>query len=185
MTMAETTTWIKIDRKLLKWRWFKNGNVLKVWLFLLIRANMQPNEFENIAVQRGQLVTSYKTISEYTGLTYDQSRRAIQHLKVSGEITYLRTRNFLVISIENYDEFQGTYQTFSQSNANQMPIKPQSYPNNLKKENIIKNGKNNARVREDDRAWETELDVPEQFRGRFGSKKDWLKWWEGGDPDEV
>jgi len=179
MTMADTTTWIKIDRKLLKWRWFSDNNTLKVWLFLLLSANYKPCEFEDMTVQRGQIVTSYRSIASQTFLTYDEVRTAISHLKLTGEITYLRRSNFLVISILKYNDYQGTSQTSSQSFPNHFPIISQSLPNNIRNNKKCKEGKN---IRA--RAWEDDLNVPPGLRGRFESKDAYLRW-KDGEPDEV
>ena len=180
MNMADTTTWIKIDRKLLKWRWFKDNNTLKVWLFLLISANYKPCEFEDMTVQRGQIVTSYNSIASQTFLTYDEVRTAISHLKRTGEITYLRRSNFLVISIGKYNDYQGASQTSSQSFPNRFPDPSQSLPNNIRNINNEERKNIYARARE----WEDEECVPPGLRGRFASREAYINY-RDGVPDEV
>lgn len=147
--------WIKLSRSLLDWRWFHDGNTLKVWLFLLLRANIEPGVFKNVPLARGQLATSYNTIAAQTGMTYEQARTAIAHLKGTGEITVLRRSNFLVISIEKYDLYQ--YST------------PDLAPRESQQ---IKNIRNYRRIISP--VWEDDLEVPEQFRGRFPDAESYL-----------
>ena len=85
--MAEPSTYIKIDRNIIRWRWFKNTNTLIVFLWLLLEANVSDHEFEHEMIHRGEVATSYKTIGISTGLTIQEVRTAILHLKSTGEIT--------------------------------------------------------------------------------------------------
>lgn len=185
--MAEKSTWIKIDRNILNWRWFTDRNTLQVFLWLLLNANIKPNGFMGTTVKRGEVATSCKTIASQSKMTENQARTAIQHLKTTGEITITRHSKFVVISIVNYDLYQGQNQITNpiktQSNHNQNPITSQQSKNIRKKER--KN--NNARAREgtdsdgvpdDDRSWETELNVPDSLKGAFENREAWLEFFE-------
>ena len=148
--------WIKLSRSLLDWRWFHDGNTLKVWLFLLLRANIEPSVFKNVPLARGQLATSYKSIAAQTGMTYDQARTAIAHLKDTGEITVLRRSNFLVISIGKYDLYQHCFPDLNPRESQQ-----------IKKKEYLKGVISPL--------WEDDLDVPGRFRGRFPDAESYLK----------
>ena len=67
--MAEQSTFIKLDRNIERWRWFKNKNTLIVFLWLLLNANVADHEFEHEIIHRGQVATSLKNVGMTTGLT--------------------------------------------------------------------------------------------------------------------
>lgn len=113
--MREETTYIFIDRNILEWGWYKNANVFRVFIHLLIIANYDEHKFENITLKRGEAATSYNSIAAATGLTYAQVRYSINCLKLTGELTVKKHSKFLVISIVNYDRYQRKKQGVSQS----------------------------------------------------------------------
>ena len=97
---------IKISRNLLNWRWYKNLVTKSVFLHLLLTANYEESELETIKIERGQVVTSYPSLSENLGITIRQARTAVEHLKSTGELTAKTYPKFQVISIVNYDLYQ-------------------------------------------------------------------------------
>ena len=134
--MADKTTYIKIDRNILSWGWYKNPKVLSVFIWLIIRANIKKSRFEKDTVPRGSLVTSNAHIAEECGLTIDNVRTALANLESTGEITRERRNKYQIITIVNYEAYQSGiiksgYQIpiKSQSNPEQVPIKSQQYKN--------------------------------------------------------
>ena len=91
--MAEKSTFIKIDRNILKWRWYEDANTFRVFVHLIIKANIRDADFERITVKRGQLVTSYPHLSRDLGISVKSARTAIKHLKETGEVQSEHTRN--------------------------------------------------------------------------------------------
>ena len=112
---------IKLDRKLLEWRWSKNPNMVALWVWLLLNANWEDKDFEGITLHRGELATSYAKIAESVGITYKQARGALDKLQQGKEVAITRRSKYLVISIEKYNEYQ--------SEGNQKAIKGQSKGN--------------------------------------------------------
>lgn len=124
--------WIKLSRKILDWRWYHNTNTLRVFLHLLLKANITDHDFETITIHRGELATSQGSLAKDLDLTIDQVRTALEHLKETEEITITRHSKFLVISIKNYSLYQDNPTQIpitSQSNPNQIPIKSQQSKN--------------------------------------------------------
>lgn len=113
---------ITLDKNIIDWRWFKNANVFRVFVYLILKANYKPCDFENMTIKRGQAVTSYPKLSEALGITEAQARTAISKLKETGEITVNATSKFSVITIINYDK----YQHADRRNNSQMTGKEQS-----------------------------------------------------------
>lgn len=185
--MAEKSTWIKIDRNILNWGWYKDTNTKALFIHLLIKANVKPGRFMGIVIKRGELATSYQSLSDETGLTIQNIRTAVNHLKLTGELTVRRQANFSVFSISNYSLYQGVltdHLTINQQTSN----KPLTDHQQQSKNKRIKEEKNNiARAREgadsdgvpdDDRSWEAELNVPDSLKGAFENREAWLEFFE-------
>lgn len=105
-----TEGWIKIDRNLLKWRWFTDGPTLIVWIYLLLQANYEERDFKTLTIRRGELVRSQAQIAADTGLSLKSVRTALEHLEATGEVARRRHGKNVVISIPNYDRYQDNRQ---------------------------------------------------------------------------
>ena len=121
--MAEKTTFIKLDRNIVNWRWYKEPNTMRVFLHLLLTANIRDYDFRYDTIHRGEVAVSIGNLGKSTGLSYDQVRTALTHLKDTNEITITRRPKYLVISIVKYNEYQ--------DNPNQNPNESQSNPNQI------------------------------------------------------
>lgn len=117
--MAEKTTWIKVDRNILEWGWYKDANTFRVFMHLLLTANIKPGKFLGVEIKRGELATSQKSLAEALGISIQSVRTAISHLKLTGEVTVKQHPRFAVISIPNYDLYQANQQTKRQSTNSQ------------------------------------------------------------------
>lgn len=139
--MADVSTFVKLDRNIVKWRWFQDPNTFRLFIYLIISANIEDCGFMGVTIHRGQLATSHASLATTLNMTVDQIRTALGHLKSTGEITVRRYPKFSVISILCYDKYQSTSHSKSQSNPSHVPVKSQSRPNNQRiKES--KNGRN-------------------------------------------
>ena len=67
-------SFIKLDRRIMKWGWYRDTNTLAVWLHLLLSANFKRSEYMGIEVNAGQVVTTLEGLSEETGLSVKQVR---------------------------------------------------------------------------------------------------------------
>lgn len=97
------TGFCPVSRAVLAGPWHDTPNTQLVWLTLLIAANWEPRKWRDIIVQRGQLITSYANIAEQTGLTVQNVRTAIKHLKSTGDLTQVITSEYSLITLKNYD----------------------------------------------------------------------------------
>ena len=143
--MADKTTFIKIDRNIIHWRWFKSPKMLSVFLWLLIRANTKEGHFERDTIPRGSIATSNATIAEGCGITIDNVRTALANLEDTGEISRTARNHYQVIKIVNYEEYQEVHYGAMANQLCQIPSNPdgksQANPNNI----IIKEY-NNKRI---------------------------------------
>ena len=131
--MAEKSTFIMLDRNILNWRWYKNPNTMRMFIHLLLKANVKDHKLYDYTIRRGQAVVSIESLAENLGITSSQVRTALGHLKKTGEITSESTNQFQIITIVNYSLYQSNlannFAGKSQANRNQVTGKSQRYNN--------------------------------------------------------
>lgn len=136
--MYHADTFVKLNRKILDWKWYQDATTFRVFIHLILKANVFDNDFQNITVHRGQLVTSYGHIAGDLGfyknsnINVEPIRTAIRHLKKTGEITTERIQKGLLITINNYEKYQGEVMQNNQENfsaPNENTMETQSLPN--------------------------------------------------------
>lgn len=130
--------YIIIDKRILDWTWYKSVNERTIFIHLLITANYENKVWRGIKVNRGQLITSYKSLSNQTGLSLTSCRTSLMNLKSTGEITHQPTNRYSLITICKYDDYQNKYGTVSKPTnkpVNKPTSKQISNPasNNIKK----------------------------------------------------
>ncbi|WP_313181224.1 hypothetical protein [Lacrimispora sp.] len=99
---------IKIDRKILEWEWYKKSNTKDLFLHMLWKANWKDGKFQGIDIPRGSFVSSYPKLSDELGITVNKIRTAIGHLQSTGEITVKAYTKFSVFTVNNYCSYQDT-----------------------------------------------------------------------------
>lgn len=134
-------TFIKLSRKIQSWRWYQDANTMRVFIHILLNANVYDHDFESITVKRGQWVTSQKRIAEQLNLSLKNVRTALEHLKTTGEVAVKTTSKYSIITVFNYNQYQKVAHDSAvnrQSIGNQSAINRQQYK---KGKEYIKNGK--------------------------------------------
>lgn len=91
---------------MLEWEWFGEPNTLSVFVFLLLSAKREMGTWRDILLEPGQCVTSRAKIAQTTGLSEQQVRTSLEHLKSTNEITIQSTNQFTIITINNYVNYQ-------------------------------------------------------------------------------
>lgn len=134
--MKNNNGFIKIYRSLLNWEWYKDANVKDLYLHCLLKANWTEGKFQGKIIPVGSFVTSYKHLSEETGLSVKQVRTALEKLENTQNVTRKSTNKYTLISVVNYTLFQGNEIEKGNQTDNQRANKGQQYKN-------IKNIKNN------------------------------------------
>jgi hypothetical protein len=97
---------IKIWRKITEWEWYSDAFTFRLFTHLLIKANYKDGRYMGHDILRGQLVSGITSLAENTGLTSQNVRTALDHLKNSNEITIKSTNRFSIITLCNYDKYQ-------------------------------------------------------------------------------
>ena len=86
------------------WEWAKDFKTTFLYIWLTAKANWVAKEWKGRLVLAGQYITSLNRLSEETGMTIQHIRTALKHLESTHYITHEATRNFSIITINNYDE---------------------------------------------------------------------------------
>lgn len=122
--MKEQQGYIALFRQFLSWEWFTDINTCHLFIYCLLRANHKAKKWRGITVPAGSFITSLNHISLETGLTLQQCRTALNHLKSTYELTHQSTRQYSIITVNNWDKWQGNQHT------NQQTINKQLTTNN-------------------------------------------------------
>lgn len=173
--MAEKSTFIKLDRNIISWRWYKNPKILSVFIWLLVKANIKDGYFEKDTIKRGSLATSNAHIADGCGLTIDNVRTALANLEQTGEIVRIVRNHYQIITVVNYESYQSDIIKI----RGQIPSNPDgksqatamANPNNQR----IKERKNERREEGSLRS-DPPSGIPEMYRGRFKSEEEYLAW---------
>ena len=141
-------TWIKLQRKFIDWEWFDTDNMVRLFIYILVKANHKDGQWKGIPVKRGQLITGLNSLSDKTNISIQTLRTCLTRLEKTGEINSKVTNKYRVITICNYDSYQGSQQETNklpnkQLTGNQQSTNKQSTANkNVKKEKNVNNVKN-------------------------------------------
>ena len=132
--------YIKLHRKLLNWEWYKDANTTRVFLHLLLIANYGESRYRGVKIHPGQAVIGRRSLSNALGLSEQQVRTALEHLKSTNEITIKSTNKFSVVTVVNWDLYQcdGEESTNKSTNksTNDQPTSNHTIRNKEDKEDI-------------------------------------------------
>lgn len=98
--------YIALFRQFIDWEWFTDINTCHLFIYCLLRANIENTKWKGIELKKGQFITSYSKLSEETGLTYKQVRLGINKLKRTGEVAHEGYSSYSIITIKNWNRFQ-------------------------------------------------------------------------------
>ena len=101
--------YIKLYRQMCDWEWYGDANVFRVFLHLLLNAQHEDIRWQGKVIQRGQVVTGRKNLSEILRLSEQQIRTALAKLESTGEITKKSTNEYTIITICKWDNYQVSF----------------------------------------------------------------------------
>lgn len=88
-----------------RWCWYTDGNTSRLYIHLLIKANYKQKVWRGITIERGQVLTSRQSLSRELGMTEQEIRTAISHLKSTNDITCKSTNKYTLITICNLVDY--------------------------------------------------------------------------------
>ncbi len=96
---------IKFSRAFLKWEWYDDTNMVRLFLHLLLKAASTAENWHGIKVKRGQVVTSIRTLADQTKLSVRNVRTCMQRLTDAHEIDTQVTHLNTIVTICKYDSY--------------------------------------------------------------------------------
>jgi hypothetical protein len=99
--------YIKLHRQILEWEWYDDANAFRLFIHCLIKANHADKEWRGIKINRGQFHTSIGILAVELKLSDKAIRIAIDKLISTKEITTKGASNGTMITVCNYDTYQG------------------------------------------------------------------------------
>ncbi len=117
--------YIRLHRKFLEWEWLQNPNDVSLFIHLLLMTNWKDSKYKDIDILRGSLVTGRKELAKKVGVSEQQIRTSLNHLKSTNVITIKSYNKFSIISINNYDKYQVINQEDNQQVTNNQPASNQ------------------------------------------------------------
>lgn len=189
----ENNTWIKLFRKFREWEWYKDSNVSRLFIHLLLSVNYEDKKWQGIEIKRGDIVIGIEDFGIQIGLTRQQTRSALNKLKSTNEITIKTTNKFTVVTINKFNDYQQiTNKPTNEQPTNNQQITTTKEYKELKKEkkDIIKGKtytKDNLTIKEMASKFSEVFTQATNRSGSFPSTcYDNLDFWLGEyDPNEI
>jgi len=139
--MDKNHGFVKIYRSIKNWGWYKDANTARVFIHCLISANFEDKEWMGRKIPRGSFVTSIKNLSKELKISVDKVRTAIEHLKITNEITCKGTSRYSVITVNKFN----AYQQNPTQNPKQFPNNSRTNPKQIPTTKEYKEGKKERR----------------------------------------
>lgn len=163
--------WLKLHRKILESAVFQNADALKMFIWILCKANTQENETvigtSAVKIKKGQMVFGRKKAAEVLGLTENKCYRIMNLLEELKIITTKRTTKFTVVSVMNWELYQ------ARNIPSEQQIDNKSTTNRQQIDNKQTHYKNNKEYKEYKEIGDFPLGIDEQGRREDLKNKPW------------
>lgn len=133
---------IKIYRSLLDWEWYKDVNTRLVFIHLLLNANWEESKYMGYDIPKGGLVVGLNSLSESVGISVQSIRTSLNHLKSTNEITIKSTNKFSIVTIVNWEKYQGFNDELTNKSTSSLTNNQQTTNKQLTTEEEYKNIRN-------------------------------------------
>ena len=100
------TGWVSLYRSFIQWEWFNVPNIVTIFIYCLLRANFQDNNWRGIEIKKGSFVTSIEKISKDTNISIQSVRTCLRRLEKTGEINKQSNKQNTIITICKYELYQ-------------------------------------------------------------------------------
>ena len=92
-------SYIKLDRKLLRWEWKDDPKMVALWIEILLQANWCENEYHGKTYEIGSFPTSYRKLAKATGLTVKEVRTCLGSLERAHQVALERAHDGTKIKV--------------------------------------------------------------------------------------
>ena len=99
-------SWIKLPRNFVNWSWYHDANMVQLYLYLLLNANVYDVNYNDITIKRGECLVSLNHLSKETGISLQKLRTGLARLQRTKEIEYKKLQNGRIIVLVDFNKFQ-------------------------------------------------------------------------------
>ncbi len=99
-------SWIKLPRNFVNWSWYHDANMVQLYLYLLLNANIYDVKYNDITIKRGECLVSLNHLSKETGISLQKLRTGLTRLQRTKEIEYKKLQNGRIIVLVDFNKFQ-------------------------------------------------------------------------------
>ena len=145
--MFSVNGWVKFHRKIEEWEWYTDVNTFKLFFHLILKANHKDKTWKGVEIKRGQLLTGRKQLAKETGLSEQNIKTSIKHLKMTNEVTSKVTNKYSIITITNYDSYQDEKDEASQQTDPQLTSNQPATNQQLTTTKNVKKVKNEKKLK--------------------------------------
>lgn len=125
--------WIKLHRKLLRWDYFRDPEMVQLFIWMLLKANHEPTVFRGHEIPRGSFVFGRDMAKRELGLSHSKIRNRLTNLQNDQQITIKTTNKFSVVTLVNWEEYQDGKDKITSKTTNKLTNKPPSKRPHIKK----------------------------------------------------
>lgn len=123
-----TEGFIKLSRALLEWDWRDEPKTAYLYIVMLMLANHEDSLWRGEKLRRGQLLTGRRQLAIACGLTEDEVRTALAHLKKTGHVIVTPRSKYSIITLTRYDEHCSVNIEVERESPAKAPENPQQNP---------------------------------------------------------
>ena len=105
MNIADNS-WIKLPRNFVNWSWYHDANMVQLYLYLLLNANVYDVKYNDITIKRGECLVSLNHLSKETGISLQKLRTGLARLQRTKEIEYKKLQYGRIIVLVDFNKFQ-------------------------------------------------------------------------------
>jgi len=138
--------WIKLYRKLKDSLVFDNPELLKVWIWCLLKAThddyIQMIGLQEVELKKGQFIFGRKVAANELKMSESKIYRLIKKLEKMQNLNIKANNKFSVITIENWEDYQSDNNNNEQQSEQQMNNKRTTNEQQMNTNKNIKNNKN-------------------------------------------
>lgn len=142
--------WIKLHRKLKNSLVFDNPDLLKVWIWCLLKAThddyIQMIGLQEVELEKGQFIFGRKVAANELKMSESKTYRLIKKLENIQNLNIKTNNKFSVITIENWGLYQSDDCKGEQQSEQQMNNKRTTNEQQMNTNKNIKNIKNNKNI---------------------------------------
>ena len=128
--------WIKLHRKFIDWEWFNSAKHVKLFIYMLLIANHKETKWRGRLIKPGQILTGRLKLATGANLTERSVRTILKDLNSTNVVTIETTRQFSIITINNWEQYQANDQQVDQQTTNKRPTNDQQTTTSKNDKNV-------------------------------------------------